>query len=208
MARIKGRGSAPTLMLYGHADVVTTAHQTWAQPPFAGHLADGYVWGRGTLDMKGGLAMMLSAILDQAVQQREPAGDILLVILSDEENGGGLGAGFLVEDYPELFSDVCYALGEFGGHTTYIGPPTVLSDSDRREAIVLDEGHPARSWRTRGAPHAQRGHGKIGGGCCVLWTAGACRCMSPRRPGRWWRPWRPLCRACAVRFCANCAARG
>jgi acetylornithine deacetylase/succinyl-diaminopimelate desuccinylase-like protein len=122
VARIRGRGAAPPLMLYGHADVVTTAHQTWTHPPFAGRLADGYVWGRGALDMKGGLAMMLTAVLDLVVHQREPAGDILLVILSDEENGGRLGAGFLVEDQPELFSDVRYALGEFGGHTSYIGP--------------------------------------------------------------------------------------
>ena len=121
VARIKGRGAAPGLMLYGHADVVTTAHQAWTHPPFAGRLADGYVWGRGALDMKGGLAMMLSAVLDLAVHHYQPAGDILLVILSDEENGGRLGAGFLVEDHPELFRDTRYAVGEFGGHTNYIG---------------------------------------------------------------------------------------
>jgi len=121
VARLRGRGAAPPLMLYGHADVVTTVHQAWTHPPFEGRLAEGYVWGRGALDMKGGLAMMLSAVLDMAVRQRKPAGDILLVILSDEENGGSLGAGFLVEEHPELFSDVRYALGEFGGHTSYIG---------------------------------------------------------------------------------------
>ena len=121
VARIKGRGAAPALMLYGHVDVVTTAHQTWTHPPFAGRLADGYLWGRGALDMKGGLAMMLSAVLDLAVHHRQPAGDILLVVLSDEESGGRLGAGFLVEDHPELFRDARYAVGEFGGHTNYIG---------------------------------------------------------------------------------------
>jgi len=121
VARIQGRGAAPPLMLYGHIDVVTTAHQVWTHPPFEGRLAEGYIWGRGALDMKGGLAMMLSAVLNMAVHRRKPAGDILLVILSDEENGGALGAGFLVEDHPELFNDVRYALGEFGGHTNYIG---------------------------------------------------------------------------------------
>lgn len=121
VARIKGRGAAPPLMLYGHVDVVTTAHQAWTYPPFEGRLEDGYVWGRGALDMKGGLAMMLSAILDMAVEHWQPAGDILLVVLSDEETGGRMGAEFLVDHHPEIFTDVRHALGEFGGHTTYIG---------------------------------------------------------------------------------------
>lgn len=121
VARIPGRGKAPTLMLYGHVDVVTTTHQAWTYPPFEGKLADGYVWGRGALDMKGGLSMMLHAILDVVAKGSPPAGDILLVMLSDEETGGSMGAGFLVDQYPETFDGVRYALGEFGGHTNYIG---------------------------------------------------------------------------------------
>ena len=121
VARVNGRGAAPPLMLYGHVDVVTTAHQAWTYPPFEGRQADGYVWGRGALDMKGGLSMMLSAVLDMAAEGRQPAGDILLVALSDEETGGSMGAGFLVDHHPEIFADVRHALGEFGGHTTYIG---------------------------------------------------------------------------------------
>ena len=121
VARIKGRGAAPPLMLYGHVDVVTTAHQEWTYPPFEGRLVNGYVWGRGALDMKGGIAMMLSALLDAVVQGFQPAGDIVLAILSDEETGGSMGAEFLVDRYSEIFEGVHYALGEFGGHTTYIG---------------------------------------------------------------------------------------
>ena len=122
VARIKGRGTAPPLMLYGHVDVVTTRHQQWTVPPFEGRLSDGFVWGRGALDMKGGIAMMLSAVLDLVGRKFEPAGDILLVMLSDEETGGRLGAGFLAERYPQLLEGVRWALGEFGGHTTYVGP--------------------------------------------------------------------------------------
>lgn len=121
VARFKGRGAAPPLMLYGHVDVVTTRHQRWTVPPFEGRLSDGYVWGRGALDMKGGIAMMLSAVLALAGRPTRPAGDIILAILSDEENGGRMGAGYLVAHHPDLFRDVRYALGEFGGHTTYIG---------------------------------------------------------------------------------------
>jgi acetylornithine deacetylase/succinyl-diaminopimelate desuccinylase-like protein len=122
VARIRGRGLAPPLMLYGHVDVVTTVHQEWTYPPFDGKLVDGYVWGRGALDMKGGIAMMLSALLDVVFQGFQPAGDIVLVVLSDEETGGSMGANFLVDRYPEIFEGIRYALGEFGGHTTYIGP--------------------------------------------------------------------------------------
>ena len=121
VARIPGCGKASALMLYGHVDVVTTTHQEWTYPPFEGKLADGYVWGRGALDMKGGLSMMLHAVLDVVANGPPPAGDILLVILSDEETGGDMGAGFLVDGYPETFEGVRYALGEFGGHTSYIG---------------------------------------------------------------------------------------
>src|SRR5581483_7924726 len=52
IARLPGRGDAPPLLLQGHIDVVTADHQTWQHPPFGGDLVDGYVWGRGALDMK------------------------------------------------------------------------------------------------------------------------------------------------------------
>ena len=63
IARLKGQGIAPPLLLYGHVDVVSTANQNWTHPPFEGKVVDGYIWGRGALDMKGGVAMMLAAFL-------------------------------------------------------------------------------------------------------------------------------------------------
>jgi acetylornithine deacetylase/succinyl-diaminopimelate desuccinylase-like protein len=63
VARLHGQGEAPPLLLYGHVDVVTTASQIWQYPPFEGRVADGFVWGRGALDMKGGIAMMTAAFL-------------------------------------------------------------------------------------------------------------------------------------------------
>src|SRR5712691_7835108 len=63
VARLTGQGNAPPLLLQGHVDVVTTEKQAWQHPPFEGSIRDGYVWGRGTLDMKGGVAMMASAFL-------------------------------------------------------------------------------------------------------------------------------------------------
>jgi len=115
ITRLKGQGSAPPLLLYGHVDVVTTAGQVWTHPPFEAKLVDGCVWGRGALDMKGAIAMMLSAILRAKAEGFAPAGDIVLAILSDEEAGGDYGARFLVENHPELFKGIRYAIGEFGG---------------------------------------------------------------------------------------------
>jgi len=121
IARLAGRGQAPPLLLYGHVDVVMTEGQQWQHPPFAGIIADGYVWGRGALDMKGGVAMMVSAILRAKQEGWQPAGDIVLAILADEEAGGDNGAGYLVGEHPEHFEGIQYAIGEVGGATTYLG---------------------------------------------------------------------------------------
>lgn len=121
IARLPGEGKAPPLLLYGHVDVVTTEKQPWQQPPFEGKLIDGYVWGRGALDMKGGVAMMVSAFLRVNAEGLHPPGDIVLAIVSDEEAGGDFGAKFLVEEHPELFKGIKYAIGEFGGFTLTIG---------------------------------------------------------------------------------------
>jgi len=115
VARLPGKGGAPPLLLYGHVDVVTTAHQTWSRPPFEGEIIDGYVWGRGALDMKGGLAMMIASFLRAAERGVVPSGDVLLAVLADEEAGGVHGARHLVEEHPEVFAEVRYAVGEFGG---------------------------------------------------------------------------------------------
>ena len=120
IARLEGKRTAPPLLLYGHADVVTTANQEWTHPPFAGELVDGFVWGRGALDMKGGLAMMVAAFLRAKACGLAPAGDIVLAILSDEEATSGHGAKFLVENHAELFEGVRYAIGEFGGFPLYV----------------------------------------------------------------------------------------
>lgn len=121
IARLPGQGQAAPLLLYGHVDVVTTEKQQWQQPPFAGNQVDGYVWGRGALDMKGGIAMFVAAVLRAKAENMKPAGDIVLTIVSDEEAGGDFGAKFLVEEHPEAFAGIRYALGEFGGFTLSLG---------------------------------------------------------------------------------------
>jgi acetylornithine deacetylase/succinyl-diaminopimelate desuccinylase-like protein len=121
IARLKGQGKAAPLMLYGHVDVVPTAKQAWTYPPFEAKIADDFIWGRGALDMKGGIAMMLAAILRAKAEYLTPSGDVVLVILSDEEAGGEYGAKYLVENHSDQFAGIRYAIGEFGGFTAHIG---------------------------------------------------------------------------------------
>jgi acetylornithine deacetylase/succinyl-diaminopimelate desuccinylase-like protein len=121
VARLEGDGRAPPLLLQGHVDVVTTAGQQWSHPPFEGALADDAIWGRGALDMKAGVAMLVTAFLRARAEGLRPPGDLVLCVLVDEEAGGNLGAKFLVEEHPELFEGVRYALGEFGGFSQGVG---------------------------------------------------------------------------------------
>jgi acetylornithine deacetylase/succinyl-diaminopimelate desuccinylase-like protein len=117
ITRLPGRGEASPLLLYGHVDVVTTANQKWTHPPFSGDIVDGYVWGRGALDMKSGIAMMVAAILRAKVERTDLPGDVILAIVSDEEEDGEYGAKYLVENHPHYFEGVRYAIGEGGGFT-------------------------------------------------------------------------------------------
>jgi acetylornithine deacetylase/succinyl-diaminopimelate desuccinylase-like protein len=120
IARLKGRGEAPPFLLQGHVDVVTTVNQQWKHKPFDGEIIDGYLWGRGALDMKGGVAMMVTAFLQAHARGGAP-GDLVLAVLADEEAGGNQGARWLVEDHPELFSGIRHGIGESGGVVQHLG---------------------------------------------------------------------------------------
>lgn len=121
VARLPGRGEAPPLLVYAHVDVATTENQIWQYPPFEGRIVDGHIWGRGAIDDKGGAAMSICAFLRAKAESLIPPGDIVLAILCDEEYGGDFGAKFLIENHPDLFTGIRYAIGETGGFTFYIG---------------------------------------------------------------------------------------
>jgi acetylornithine deacetylase/succinyl-diaminopimelate desuccinylase-like protein len=120
VARLKGRGEAPPFLLQGHVDVVTTVNQEWQHKPFGGEIVDGYLWGRGALDMKGGVAMMVTAFLQAHARGGAP-GDLVLAVLADEEAGGIHGAKWLVEKHQELFTGIRHAIGESGGVVQHLG---------------------------------------------------------------------------------------
>lgn len=121
LARLPGRGEAPPLLLYGHVDVVPVEGQHWTADPFAGAERDGFIWGRGAIDMKSGVAMLTSAFLAAAAGAEPPPGDLVLCLVSDEEAGGTQGARFLVEQHAAEFAGVRHAVGELGGISIQLG---------------------------------------------------------------------------------------
>ncbi len=102
LARLPGRGERGPILLQGHTDVVPADPAEWSHPPFSGDLADGCLWGRGALDMTGTVVMQFMALLLVKRTDLRPSGDVIFAALADEEAGGGLGAGWLVDHVPEL----------------------------------------------------------------------------------------------------------
>src|SRR5581483_9802355 len=104
----------PPLLIHGHLDVVPADPAEWSVDPFAGEIQDGYVWGRGAVDMKDMDAMTLALVREWARTGRKPPPDIVPAFLSDEEAGGLLRAHPLVDHHADLFADCTEAISEVG----------------------------------------------------------------------------------------------
>lgn len=115
VARLPGRGTRPALVLHGHVDVVGVDGQQWRHPAFDGVVDDGVLHGRGTLDNKGGVAMLTHAFARAVGDGVEPSGDIVLISAADSETGASRGLAYLLDTHPEVIDGAAYAIGEFGG---------------------------------------------------------------------------------------------
>ncbi len=112
--------AAGALLLHGHIDVVPAMAADWSRPPFAAELADGFIWGRGAVDMKDMDAMILAVIRSWARAGVRPRRDVVVLFLPDEEAGSVHGSHWLVEHRPELFAGVTEAVGEVGGFSVTV----------------------------------------------------------------------------------------
>src|SRR3954463_12217198 len=108
------------LLLHGHLDVVPAEASDWRIDPFAGEVEDGYLWGRGAVDMKDFDAMLLAVVRLRQREGRVPSRPITLCFTADEEAGGHRGAEGLVNEHPEEFEGVTDAVGEVGGFSTTV----------------------------------------------------------------------------------------
>jgi acetylornithine deacetylase/succinyl-diaminopimelate desuccinylase-like protein len=121
VARIAGSDtSRPGLILHGHLDVVPANAADWQVDPFAGEIKDGFIWGRGAVDMKGMDAMILATVRHWARSGYVPPRNILLVFFADEEAGSIYGSRWLVKHRPEIFAGYSEAISEVGGFSVTI----------------------------------------------------------------------------------------
>ncbi|HEY3090687.1 MAG TPA: M20/M25/M40 family metallo-hydrolase [Jatrophihabitantaceae bacterium] len=153
VARIVGTDSTrPPLLIHGHLDVVPADAAEWSVDPFAGEVRDGYVWGRGAIDMKHMDAMTLALVRAWSRTGRRPPRDIVLAFVADEEAGGVKGAHWLVDNHPDLFAGCSEAISEVGGYSVAVGGDLRL--------YLIQTAEKGINWlrlRARGRP----GHGSM-----------------------------------------------
>lgn len=150
IARLHGDGSERPVMMSGHVDVVPVERDHWTHDPFGGEIIDGYVWGRGALDMKGFLSMYLQIFL-QAYRQKLPLKrDLILAAIADEEAGFTHGSKFLVNQHRDLINAE-YGITEGGAFTMYLG---------KTKAYMIQVAEKGVCW-LRMTAHGKPGHGSL-----------------------------------------------
>jgi acetylornithine deacetylase/succinyl-diaminopimelate desuccinylase-like protein len=152
VTRIRGTGEKPTLLLLSHLDVVAANPKEWSVDPFGGVVKDGFVWGRGALDMKGMTAIEVMVLKLLKRNNVKLKGDVILAATADEEKGGEAGAGWLVANHPEkVHAD--YVINEGGGLAIPINDKNLYTVNTAEKGIF---------WfkvRAKGTP----GHGSVPG---------------------------------------------
>lgn len=151
IARIKTEHpTAKPVMMMGHIDVVTVERDKWDRDPFGGEIADGYIWGRGALDMKGQVAAELAAFLAIKRSGVTLNRDILFVAFADEEAGGIYGADYVWKHHQDLL-DAEFAINEGGGD------PISIADHLFYPCQVGEKGGTRLKMTVRGEP----GHASV-----------------------------------------------
>jgi acetylornithine deacetylase/succinyl-diaminopimelate desuccinylase-like protein len=117
---MKGSGKKPSLLLLSHLDVVPAKNEEWTVDPFGGVVKEGYVWGRGALDMKGMTAIEVMTMKLLKRKKVKLKGDLILAATADEEKGGKFGVDYLTKNYLEKIRS-SYVLNEGGGGGLALG---------------------------------------------------------------------------------------
>ncbi|CAM2763967.1 M20/M25/M40 family metallo-hydrolase [Skermania piniformis] len=148
--------SRGALLLHGHLDVVPAEPADWTVHPFAGAIQDGYVWGRGAVDMKDMVGMMLAVARQFKAEGTVPPRELVFAFLADEEAGGALGSHWLVQHRPDLFAGVTEAVGEVGGFSLTV--PT--RDGGEKRLYLIETAEKGLAWM-RLTAHGRAGHGSF-----------------------------------------------
>lgn len=148
--------SRGALLIHGHLDVVPAEPQDWSVHPFSGAVSDGYVWGRGAVDMKDMCGMMLAVARHFKRAAVVPPRDLVFAFLADEESGGAYGAHWLVEHRPDLFDGVSEAIGEVGGFSVTVP----RRDGGERRLYLIETAEKGLLWM-RLTARGRAGHGSM-----------------------------------------------
>ena len=124
-ARIKG-GDQPALILLQHTDVVPASKDYWETDPMVGQIKNGYLYGRGVIDMKGAGISQLVTFIRLHRQGKKLNRDLVFLATADEEAGGLYGAGWMIENHPEVFKGAGYVINE-GGSGMKIGNDKIFT---------------------------------------------------------------------------------
>src|ERR1700722_18296243 len=156
-ARLKGADpSRGALLIHGHLDVVPAEPAEWRVHPFSGAIEDGYVWGRGAVDMKDMVGMMIVVARQLRRAGVVPPRDLVFAFLADEEHGGSFGAHWLVDNRPDLFAGVTEAIGEVGGFSLTVPRP----GGTMRRLYLIETAEKGMQWM-RLTARGQAGHGSM-----------------------------------------------
>ncbi|MFD9666776.1 M20/M25/M40 family metallo-hydrolase [Rhodococcus sp. NPDC059968] len=156
-ARLKGSNpDRGALMLHGHLDVVPAEPADWRVHPFSGAVEDGYVWGRGAVDMKDMVGMILAVARQFKAEGIVPPRDLVFAFVADEEAGGKYGCQWLVENRPDLFEGVTEAVGEVGGFSLTVPRP----DGTDRRLYLVETAEKGLGWM-RLTAKGRAGHGSF-----------------------------------------------
>ena len=135
VARIEGTNPVrPGLVVNGHIDVVPANAADWSVDPFSGVIKDGCVWGRGAVDMKNMVAMMLAVFRLWARHKYRPERSMVVVFFADEEAGGIYGSRWMAETHPEVFAGCSETISEVGGFSVTLnnGKRTYLIETSQK----------------------------------------------------------------------------
>ena len=137
VARLKGTGPAKPLLLLHHMDVVPTDPARWTHDPFGAEIADGKIWGRGAIDMKGLGVVQLMAFVTLKRQHVPLARDVILMAVPDEEVGGALGAEWMRKNhYADLDPEYVIDEGGFGSRDLFAPGKLVFGISVAEKKIL------------------------------------------------------------------------
>lgn len=148
--------SRGALLVHGHLDVVPAEPADWSVHPFSGAVEDGYLWGRGAVDMKDMVGMTLAVARQFKAEGVVPPRDIVFAFLADEEAGGTWGSHWLVEHRPDLFEGITEAVGEVGGFSLTVGRP----DGTDARLYLVETAEKGIAWMRLRA-RARAGHGSF-----------------------------------------------